>query len=68
MNKTQFSKIGLSNIKIRPQYYLKCAYCGRTIEDDDPHNLVAIANFHGWVYDYEHDSVLCDDCKEEVTS
>ena len=68
MNKTQFSKIRLSNIKSRPQYYLQCSKCGAMLEDKDPDTLVAWANFHGWVYDYEHDLVLCDDCKEEVVS
>ena len=68
MNK--FDKIRLSNVKSRPQYYLRCFKCGRTIEDNNPHNLAATANFHGWVYDYENDLVLCDDCKnkKEATS
>ena len=68
MNK--FDKIRLSNVKSRPQYYLRCSKCGAILEGNDAHYLVATANFHGWVYDYEHDLVLCDDCqnKEEVTS
>lgn len=54
-------------VRTRSPYYLRCSYCNNEIEGSKPEDVANQANRYGWLYDYEHDAVICNEClKEEV--